>query len=104
AAAARRNLIQAMIERSDQPGLGIEGFPPERSMYLSVLSAHGLHREGEESWEFTQPRRGGDPGMIRIWEAIQSFFDSTEKQPRTVECLFNDLRTEPFGVRDGLLP
>jgi len=32
-AAARRNLIEAMLTRADQPTVGIEGYPPERSMY-----------------------------------------------------------------------
>jgi hypothetical protein len=36
-AAARRNLIEAMLQRADQPTLGIEKFPPERSIYESVL-------------------------------------------------------------------
>jgi hypothetical protein len=43
AAAARRNLIEGMIERRGLPGLGIEGFPPERSMYTSVLESTGIH-------------------------------------------------------------
>ena len=38
-AAARRNLIEAMLTHEDQPQLGIEGFPPERSMYESLLKA-----------------------------------------------------------------
>jgi hypothetical protein len=104
AAAARRNLIQVMIERSAQVNLGIEGFPPERSMYMSVLQKHGIHREGEDGWEFGAPNKGGDLGMNHVWEAIQTFFDSTEKQPRTVHSLFIDLRSEPYGLRDGLLP
>lgn len=104
AAAARRNLIQFMIERGSQPSLGIEGFPPEKSMYLSVLAAHGLHRQRDEGWEFGPPREDGDPGMLKVWNAMQAFFDSTVKQPRTVESLFSDLRREPYGLRDGVLP
>lgn len=102
-AAARRNLIEYMIERTSQPNLGIEGFPPEKSMYLSVLHAHGIHRPGEDGWEFGAPN-GEDEGMTGVWDAIQSFFDSTEKEPRTVEQLFQVLRGEPFGLRDGVLP
>lgn len=45
-AAARRNLIEGMIRRGDRERLGIDGFPPERSMYESVLRAGGLHRPG----------------------------------------------------------
>jgi hypothetical protein len=104
AAAARRNLIEFMIERSLQPDLGIEGYPPERSMYLSVLASHGLHRQGDSGWEFGPPAADGPHGMHETWMAIQSFFDSTEKNVRTVDALFGELRAEPYGIRDGLLP
>ncbi len=39
AAAARRNLIEAMLKCEAKPLLGMEGFPPERSIYESVLRA-----------------------------------------------------------------
>lgn len=104
AAAARRNLIELMIEKTAVPGLGIEGYPPEKSMYLSVLEQHGLHRKGADGWEFGPPKRDADAGIHAVWEAIQQFFDATQKQPATVETLFTQLRAEPFGLRDGLLP
>ncbi|HEV2293566.1 MAG TPA: hypothetical protein VGR35_06900 [Tepidisphaeraceae bacterium] len=104
AAAARRTLIQWMIEKSGEAGLGIEGYPPEKSMYLSVLAAHGLHKEDEGGWGFGPPSKPGDRGMKEVWAAIQAYFDSSEKEPRTVEGLFELLRAEPFGLRDGLLP
>lgn len=44
AAAARRNLVERMMTRPSDPSLGMEGYPPERSMYESVLLATGLHR------------------------------------------------------------
>lgn len=37
-AAARRNLIEGMLTCADQPTLGIEGYPPERSMYKKALA------------------------------------------------------------------
>ncbi len=45
AASARRVLIEGLIERRHEPRLGIEGFPPEASMYVSVLENTGIHRE-----------------------------------------------------------
>ena len=77
-AAARRNLIEKMISGSDQPELGITGFPPEKSMYLSLLSKHGIHRKSEDGWEFGEPNNE-DAGMSQAWHAIQLFFDSTDQ-------------------------
>jgi hypothetical protein len=55
-AAARRNLIAAMLTRINQPQMGIEGYPPERSMYESLLLGGGLHQEVENGkWQITEP-------------------------------------------------
>ena len=50
AAAAQRNLIEAMIERGDQLELGIAGTPPEKSMYLKTIPLHhGLTRRSRRA-------------------------------------------------------
>jgi len=68
AAAARRNLIAAMIARREQPRLGITGYPPERSMYASLLESTGIHRPVQagphaetEEWGIFPPRPDEDP-------------------------------------------
>ncbi|MGA2035502.1 MAG: hypothetical protein ABSG68_24905 [Thermoguttaceae bacterium] len=55
AAAARRSLIDAMICCSDQPELGIEGTPPQKSMYLSLLAGPGIHRKSAHGCAPQQP-------------------------------------------------
>ena len=42
-AKARRLLIEAMIERGDQAGLGLDGHGPEVAMYRAFLLRTGLH-------------------------------------------------------------
>ena len=37
-------LIKAMLECGVQENLDITGYPPERSVYLSLLSDTGIHR------------------------------------------------------------
>ncbi len=46
AAAARRELITAMLTRAPDARLGIEGWPPEACKSVSVLGETGLHRVG----------------------------------------------------------
>src|SRR5690606_21230321 len=48
AAKARRNLVEAMLTRASEEGLGLVGYPPERAIYESVLRAGGLHRRGAD--------------------------------------------------------
>ena len=52
AASARRKLIAAMLEFQGQENLGINGYPPERSIYLSLLFNTGIHRCVSGVWGF----------------------------------------------------
>lgn len=104
AAAARRNLIQSMIERPNVDGLGISGNPPERSVYLSVLRELGLHRASHDGHSFSaDPVHARNNGK-QILEGIHRFFESTEAERKTVAELFALLKGRPYGVRAGVLP
>ena len=100
AAKARRNLIEAMILRSDVARLGFEGNPPEVSMYRSLLEAHGLHRRRAGAWGFGTPKQALKP----LWKAIDSFLRDTEAGRRPLGELYDRLRRPPFGIKDGPLP
>jgi hypothetical protein len=104
AAAGRRNLFQAMLEHAGEEHLGIEGYPPERSMYLSVLAKPGLHRMVDGVWQFTNPSPRADAGIKAAWGAIQTFFDGCEKEARPLSELVELLAARPFGLRAGPIP
>jgi len=104
AAAARRNLIEAMLTQAQQETLGIEGFPPERSMYESLLKNSGLHAQYEEAWHFVDLPEA-DPLCLReTWKAIASFIFAAPVEPRLVSNLFSLLEAAPFGLTPGVLP
>jgi len=104
AAAARRNLIERMLTAPDRPRLGIEGFPPELSMYRSVLESSGLHHKTGSGWTFGFAGND-DPGHVSaLWQAVDEFLASTEAEKRSVADLFALLQAPPYGVRLGLLP
>lgn len=104
-AAARRNLLEGMLQRADKASLGIEGYPPERSMYESLLKASGLHRQaGQDHWILTDPP-GADPLRIRpVWEAIADFIFKPPVEPRLVSDLFACLSQPPYGLTEGVMP
>ncbi len=106
AAAARRILIERMLAAPDQYRLGIEGFPPELSMYLSVLERSRLHRlvPGTDRWAFRPPDEKDPCHLHDLWLGIEAFLATTEGRRRQISELFALLREAPYGVRDGLLP
>lgn len=102
AAAARRTLIEAMINRQELPRLGFEGTPPEVSMYASVLAETGIHQKNDGHWEFGAPQ--SDPGLLRVWRRINEYLDECELERRPVTDLFNVLQRPPYGLKMGVIP
>ena len=100
-AKARRELIEAMLESSNLKRLGLVGYGPEVAMYYSVLEATGIHRQQEE-WDFHSP----DPrsGVATVWQAIAQFCLSANDKPLSIQQLYQQLASPPYGVKHGIIP
>ena len=104
AAAAQGKLIGRMVQHGDKEGLGIEGYPPERSIYLSVLRALNLHQEHQGRWSFVASENLIREDAQPVYKAIKEFFVSAEREHRGIDQLFRLLRRPPYGLRDGVVP
>jgi len=100
AAAARRNLLASMVTRAAVPRLGIEGTPPEASMYESMLRAGGFHKIRRRTLGFGSPIDDWKPA----WTAIENFVHKSTEARRPVAALFKVLRAAPYGMREGPIP
>ena len=105
ATSARRNVLEAMILRRAEKRLGIEGFPPEASIYASVLESTGIHRqaEGGDGYEFGPPP-AGDAGLVAVWAEIERFLFDDPEGDKSLPALHARLNAPPFGLADGILP
>jgi len=104
-AAARRNLIEAMLQRPAQPLLGIPGYPPERSMYESILRAGGLHREQAPGvWELCGPGQEDPLGLQPVWDALTHYIFDEPPVQRNLQELYTLLGAPPCGLTEGVLP
>jgi hypothetical protein len=102
AAAARRNLIEAMIKNGGEERLGFVGTPPEIAIYASILEHTNIHRLEETGYTFGEPR--GDDGLIAVWHGIKDFFKHCELQRHSVRELFDLLQRPPYGLKMGVVP
>ncbi|MDH7568724.1 MAG: hypothetical protein QHJ73_03970, partial [Armatimonadota bacterium] len=104
-AAARRALIAAMLEHPEKERLGIEGYPPERSIYECVLGATGLHRLADlERWGFFAPPPEDPARLLPAWKVLDKQVFAEPPEPRPVDRLFALLSAPPYGVTPGVLP
>ena len=103
--AARRQLIQAMLKNEDEKDLDITGYPPEKSIYRSLLLNSGIHRCKYSKWGFHRPTKKHDKNKIMpTWDKIEEFLTRCEGKRQPVVELYNDLMEKPYGVRIGPLP
>ncbi|MEX1096285.1 MAG: hypothetical protein WED34_09565 [Planctomycetales bacterium] len=107
ATAARLRLIEQILASPGEPLLGMDPAkkPPEKSMYLSVLKAAGLHREEGGIWRIDAPPQGKDPANIRpVLGRILEILEARRGGRIKVTEVFAEMRKSPFGLRDGLAP
>lgn len=101
---ARKILFEAMLVNADKEQLGIEGFPPQLSIYFSLLQETSIHREENGKFGFFSPKSNADKGIQWVWKEIESFLQKTEKSRLTVATLFDLLQKPPYGLKQGILP
>ena len=105
AAAARNKLFGYMLDRVDQPGLGITKYPPERAIYRSVLEHGGLHKADESGkWRLAPPPKDDPLNLAPAWRRLDGLFEASEAQPVSTQQLMDDLAESPIGLKRGLFP
>jgi hypothetical protein len=100
AMAALRELGYAMIVRSDAADLGIEGFPAEKGLYLTLLAPFGLHRaDGEGKIGFHAPDDSvAGRSLSPAWKVVERAGDST------AEAIYAAWARPPYGIKRGVMP
>lgn len=101
-AKARRELLEAMIERASQERLGLEGYGPEVAIYYSVLETTGIHRQEDNEWGFHPPH--ADSGIAVAWLAIEEFCLGAKDKIQTLDHLYTYLEAPPYGIKRGVIP
>jgi len=100
AAAARRNLINAMIEHEHEKDLAFIGNPAEYSIYLAMLKKGGFHQLIDGTYCFNDP----GPDWLPVWQKMNDFLASSLGKRQPINYLFSTLRKQPLGLKLGPLP
>lgn len=100
ATAARRDLLQRIIERKSEKDLGLEGFPPQRAMYLAILELGDMHQETQDGWVLQEPGKGTP--WYDVWQAIS--VATADELGIEISALWDKLHAPPYGLSHGVLP
>lgn len=96
---ARKNYLVALTEKYQEEDLGFDQdkFPPEKTIYYSLLKNTGLHKNGV----FLDKPVG--KGLIDVWEECNQFLQSSTNKPRRISELIKILSNQPYKVKQGFL-
>ena len=96
---ARKNYLTALIDHNAEKDLGFPKgkFPPEKTIYYSLLKDTRLHKNGEFSDADIKE------GFRPLWDASEEFLQSTVNKPRRISELIGILTDKPYKVKQGLL-
>lgn len=100
AMAGLRALAHAMVSNATQEDLGIDGYPAERGLYLTILKRLGLHRPDEDGlWRFRDPD-DGVPGqsLNPAWKVLAT------GRRITLDELYRRWSGRPYGMKRGVMP
>ena len=129
-AKARRLLIEAMIERGDQAGLGLDGHGPEVAMYRAFLLRTGLHAPDgagldDDAHDADDPglndsdpglfdpearnktmafRRPSDPALQPAWDVMAGEFERAADRRVNLADVYASLLSPPIGMKAGVVP
>lgn len=97
--AARKSYLINLLEHYADEDLGFpkDKFPPEKTIYLSLLKETGLHNNAEFADAPTKK------GFLPVWNASETFLNSTENKARKISELIKLLSTQPYKLKQGFI-
>lgn len=78
-------------------GFTKDKFPPEKTIYSSLLLNTGLHQDGDFA---DSP---SSKGFLPLWEACEEFLNSSENKARKISELIKLLSSQPYKIKQGFL-
>ncbi|WP_025586934.1 hypothetical protein [Vibrio parahaemolyticus] len=103
AVSALKKLLEAMLDYEDEQNLGITGFPPEMSMYISCLKNTAVHThelEQDSHWH----RDDINPKLVAVFEAANKLLQDKAGQTVLLSEVSELWNKAPFGLTHGVIP
>ena len=99
---ARVNFLAHLLDNAAEQNLGFEDgkFPPEKTIYLTLLQNTGIHKRIGREYLMDTPT---EESFLPLWNACEAFLDSTKEKPRKLGELIKILRSRPFKLKQGVI-
>lgn len=96
---AKKSYLTYLTEHYSEEGMGFpkDKFPPEKTIYSSLLLNTGLHLNGDFADAPT------NKGFKSLWDACEDFLKNSENKARKISELIKILSAQPYKIKQGFL-
>jgi hypothetical protein len=100
---AKKNYLRALVDSWNKPDLGFpsDKFPPEKTIYITLLKEQGISLCDDEINFTTQV--SNKSSFKHLWEYSNDFLNSARKSKRKVSEFSEPLTRKPFKLKQGLI-
>ena len=100
---AKRNYFKALANNWDKENLGFDEakFPPEKTIYLSLLKENGISPIRENAFDVITIDKHSS--FNKLWKASEKFLENAKSEQRTISEFVETLRKRPFKLKQGLI-
>jgi hypothetical protein len=82
-------------------GFEIDSFPPQKTIYLSLLKNTGIHGRDEDGFvSFSEPQ---EESFKPLWNRCDEFLEKAKNKRKPVSDLIHLLSEKPFKLKQGFL-
>lgn len=99
---ARKTLLNKLLYDADKDDLGFskQKYPPEKTIYLSLIKSTGIHRIEKKQYVLGAPK---EKSFEALWDACEEFLESTKYSKKSLLNLTEVLLDRPFKLKKGFL-
>jgi len=99
---ARRNFMKALTECWTEEDLGFpkDNFPPEKTIYLTLLKDTGIHRFAGDVYTLAEPQENS---FLNLWKKCEAFLESAKSVQKNLQEFLNLLSEKPFKLKQGFI-
>jgi len=100
---AKRNYFKALANNWGKENLGFEElkFPPEKTIYLSLLKENGISPIREDSFAIATINRNST--FNKLWKVSEKFIESAKSEQKRISDFTEILSKRPLKLKQGLI-
>lgn len=101
--AAKRNYFKALANNWDKENLGFDEakFPPEKTIYFSLLKENGISPIRENAFGIMSIDKHSS--FNKLWKASEKYLESAKSEQRKISDFVETLSKRPFKLKQGLI-